>query len=395
VILMDVRMPHMDGYETADLIRSLPRSSRTPIIFITAHASGDIETVSAYAIGAVDFLFTPLVPDVLRAKVSVFVDLFEQSERLRCSLDAITALNGALHDSQARSQAVLDNVADGIVTVDDSGLIESFNPAARGLFGYSEQEAIGRPFTLLVASTPNDEDERLAMPAPGLARPAHMQITARETLGRRQDRSTFAMEIEYGEIMLGQRRLTLALVRDVSERKAYIDSLEHQALHDDLTGLANRALFGAELLRALASAKRNDRSQAVLVMHLDGFKHVNDSHGHDHGDALLKQVAHRLVGAMRESDTVARLGGDEFAILLEGDTNLAAAVAVAWKIQEICTAGFALHAGDVHVAASIGIAIYPDHGTTTTQLLQHADAAMYAAKRSNTHPATNTRQTNK
>jgi CheY-like chemotaxis protein len=130
VILMDVRMPHMDGYETADLIRVHPRSTRTPIIFVTAHASDDIETVSAYTLGAVDFLFTPLVPDVLRAKVAVFVDLFEQSERLRYSLDSITTLNAALHDSQARSQAVLDNVADGIVTIYEGGLIESFNPAA-------------------------------------------------------------------------------------------------------------------------------------------------------------------------------------------------------------------------------------------------------------------------
>jgi len=384
VILMDVRMPQMDGYETADLIRLLPRSSRTPIIFITAHAQGDVETVSAYAIGAVDFLFTPLVADVLRAKVSVFVDLFEQSERLRYSLESITALNAALHDSQARSQAVLDNVADGIVTVDDGGLIESFNPAARALFGYSEQEAIGRLFTLLIASEGDDRDEQLAMPAAGVPRPAHMQITARETLGRRRDQSTFAMEIEYGEITLGQRRLTLALVRDVSERKAYTDSLEHQALHDDLTGLANRALFGAELFRALASAKRNDRSQAVLVIDLDGFKHVNDSHGHDHGDALLTQVAGRLTSAMRASDTVARLGGDEFAILLEGDTDLPAALAVAWKIQAICTPGFSLPAGSVHIAASIGIALYPDHGTTPSQLLQHADAAMYTAKRAGT-----------
>jgi diguanylate cyclase (GGDEF)-like protein/PAS domain S-box-containing protein len=384
VILMDVRMPHMDGYETADLIRVHPRSTRTPIIFVTAHASDDIETVSAYTLGAVDFLFTPLVPDVLRAKVAVFVDLFEQSERLRYSLDSITTLNAALHDSQARSQAVLDNVADGIVTIYEGGLIESFNPAAQALFGYSEQQAIGRPFSLIVASVAETEQDGSSGPGPGLPTRTDPQTRARETLGRRRNGSTFAMEIDYGEIMLGDRRLTLALVRDVSERRAYTDSLEHQALHDELTGLANRGLFGAELFRALASAKRNERTQAVLVMDLDGFKHVNDSHGHDHGDALLKQVAERLVGAMRESDTVARLGGDEFGILLEGETDLAAAVAVAWKIHEICKPGFALHAGFVQVSPSIGIALFPDHGNTTSELLQRADGAMYAAKRSGT-----------
>jgi diguanylate cyclase (GGDEF)-like protein/PAS domain S-box-containing protein len=384
VILMDVRMPHMDGYETADLIRQLPRSSRTPIIFITAHESADIETASAYASGAVDFLFTPLVPEVLRAKVSVFVDLFEQSEKLRHSLDSITALNAALYDSKARSQAVLDNVADGIVTVSEGGLIESFNPAAQALFGYSEQHAIGRPFTLITPPTREDQHDRLSTPAPGLTAQTHTQISATETLGRRRDGSTFAMEIEYGEIILGDQRLTLALMRDVSERKAYTDSLEYQALHDDLTGLANRALFGAELFRALASAKRSSQSKAVLVIDLDGFKHVNDSHGHDHGDALLTQVAERLAGALRESDTLARLGGDEFGILLEGDADVAAAVAVAWKIQDICKPGFALHAGFVQISASIGIALFPDHGQTGSELLTRADAAMYVAKRSGT-----------
>src|SRR5579859_3174236 len=145
VVLMHVRMPDMDGYETADLIRRRPESSKTPIIFVTAYASEDIETTAAYAIGAVDFLFTPVVADVLRAKVAVFVDLFIQSQKLRRSVESITTLNVALRDSQVRTQAVLDNVADGIITAGEGGVIESFNPSAQTLFGYSEQEAIGMP----------------------------------------------------------------------------------------------------------------------------------------------------------------------------------------------------------------------------------------------------------
>jgi diguanylate cyclase (GGDEF)-like protein/PAS domain S-box-containing protein len=384
VILMDVQMPDMDGYETADLIRERIQSSRTPIIFVTAYARDDVETVAAYTRGAVDFLFTPLVPDVLRAKVSVFVDLFVQAQRLQRSLDSITTLNVALRDNQARTQAVLDNVADGVLTAGEGGLIDSFNPSAQALFGYTEQEAIGKPFTLMIAPECHADVRGLWTPIPGHSEQTGAPSRATETLGRRRNGSTFAMEVEHSDVTLGDRIVPLAFVRDISERKAYTEGLEHQALHDDLTGLANRTLFGEHVLRALALATRSNESQAVVVVDLDGFKHVNDSLGHDHGDTLLKLVAERLVDALRDTDMVARLGGDEFAILPAGVTDLASAVAVAWKIQQICKTGFAVHAETVHVSASVGIAMFPEHGTTTAELLQRADAAMYVAKKSGT-----------
>ncbi len=117
-------------------------------------------------------------------------------------------------------------------------------------------------------------------------------------------------------------------------------------------------------------------------MDLDGFKQVNDSLGHDRGDTLLKQVGERLVGALREGDTVARLGGDEFGILPADSTDLSAAAAVALKIEHTCEPGFEVNHETVHVSPSIGIAMFPEHGSTTTDLLHRADLAMYAAKRS-------------
>src|ERR1700722_6798155 len=125
LILMDVRMPTMDGYETAKLIRQRAQTRRTPIIFITSFGREDTETLAAYASGAVDFIFSPILPDVLRAKASVFVDLFLQAQELHRSLESITTLNDALRDSEAGTQAVLDNVADGIVATGQGGLIES------------------------------------------------------------------------------------------------------------------------------------------------------------------------------------------------------------------------------------------------------------------------------
>jgi predicted signal transduction protein with EAL and GGDEF domain len=122
----------------------------------------------------------------------------------------------------------------------------------------------------------------------------------------RQDGSPFAMEVEHGEVRRGDRSVTLAFVRDISERKAYAEGLEHRALHDPLTGLANRTLFGEHVLQALASAQRSNESRVVLVMNLDGFKQVNDKLGHGGGDILPQQVAKRLTAALRQTDMIAK-----------------------------------------------------------------------------------------
>ena len=176
--------------------------------------------------------------------------------------------------------------------------------------------------------------------------------------------------------------LTLTFVREVSERQAHAEALSRQAWHDGLTGLANRRLFTEHVAQALASATRNHESRAILLVDLNGFKWVNDSFGHDQGDRLLEQFADRLVAATRESDTIARLGGDEFAILLGDAADLLAAAGVVWKLQQVFAGGFELNQQDVHVSASIGVALFPEHGDTPAQLLRRADVAMHDAKRS-------------
>lgn len=382
VILMDVQMPSMNGYETADLIRQRRSSSQTPIIFITAHQGHDTEALTAYASGGIDFIFTPVVPEVLRAKVSVFVALFAQSQDLQRSLDSITTLNGTLNQHQARMQVVLDNVGDGIVTAGDGGVIESFNPSARALFGYREDEVIGRPVTLMIAPAWRERFRSAWAAQPALLEHPDSEGKTIETTGLRRDGSTFPIEIEHSEVTLGDRTMTLAFVRNVSERAAHIEDLQYQALHDDLTGLSNRTLFEEHALQALALATRSNMPQALLVMDLDGFKHVNESYGHDHGDDLLKQVGERLVNALRETDVIARLGGDEFAILPAAATDLAAAIAVAGKVRHACQPEFVVNDKVVRVSASVGIAMFPKDGATTAELLLRADAAMYVAKKS-------------
>jgi diguanylate cyclase (GGDEF)-like protein/PAS domain S-box-containing protein len=166
--------------------------------------------------------------------------------------------------------------------------------------------------------------------------------------------------------------------RDITERTELEAQLMHQAFHDNLTGLANRALFRDRLDQALARAERSDRSLAVLLVDLDGFKQVNDTLGHDAGDRLLQEVAERFNGVVRASDTVARFGGDEFALLLEEIVDQEA-VTLAQRLLDRLAEPVVVAGREVLLGASVGIVLHTGPGQSE-ELVRHADVAMYAAK---------------
>ena len=218
VILMDVRMPTMSGYDTATLIRARSASPMTPIIFMTAFGRDEIETATAYASGAVDFIFAPFAPEALRAKVTAFVDLFARAHEHQESLDSITALNASLRDSEVRAQAVLQNVADGIVTIDEAGLIESVNRSARGLFGYELTELIGRPWQSMIAPTHRDELLNATDAARTLRGADDSPMEPIESVGVCKDGSLLAIEIGISEMQIDERTFTIGAIRDITER---------------------------------------------------------------------------------------------------------------------------------------------------------------------------------
>jgi diguanylate cyclase (GGDEF)-like protein/PAS domain S-box-containing protein len=285
----------------------------------------------------------------------------------------------ALQDSEKRMRSVLDNVSDGLATIDQAGMIESANPAVVKLFGYEEQELVGQPADVLIATThrsgfTNYLHHRLTLDIPISA--------AHESMGKRKSGSLFPLEFVVSSMQVGSRHLFIATMRDISERKAHTDALEYQALHDALTGLPNRSLFGDRLRQALLSARRNQNMFGVLLLDLDRFKDINDALGHDRGDTLLQEVTARLRGVLRATDTIARLGGDEFAVLTTDAKHPDDVVATARKILAALEGPFAIADQMVETGASIGIALYPVHGDDPTTLLRRADVAMYVAKRS-------------
>jgi diguanylate cyclase (GGDEF)-like protein/PAS domain S-box-containing protein len=313
----------------------------------------------------------------------------------------LVAQREALAIREARISAIMDNVADALVTIDELGQIDSFNMAAERIFGYSAAEVIGQSVNTLFAApllsrTGDNSEQPVAIE----------QHAPYETLGRRKNGSTFHMEATISEICELAGCISIVICRDISAQRAAeveINSLkedleqrvvkrtrelasvnkelQHQALHDALTSLPNRVLLQDRLQQATRAAKRDNHALALMITDLDRFKEINDTLGHHYGDLLLQQVAVRMRSALRDSDTVARLGGDEFAVLLPTISSEEQAIQAAVKIAKAMEAPFILENQHFHVGISIGIALYPKDGDNPTHLMRRADVAMYVAKR--------------
>jgi len=248
------------------------------------------------------------------------------------------------------------------------------NDTAVRLYGYSREEFLAMRIT----------DIRPAQWIPDMMRGVAMHrvqsSTCSHTQHRLKDGSVIDVEVATHSLHFAGRDAVLVLAQNITERKNFENQLKHQALHDPLTGLPNRTLLNDRLEQVILAARRNATSLALLLMDLDGFKDVNDTFGHHHGDLLLEQVGLRLCRVLQASDTVARLGGDEFAIILPatdevGSTQAVRRIIASFKEQ------FVVESRSLHVDASVGIALYPSHGDDASTLLRRADVAMYVAKR--------------
>ncbi|MDP1971186.1 MAG: diguanylate cyclase, partial [Methylobacter sp.] len=267
--------------------------------------------------------------------------------------------------------------SDGILITDSSTHIVSVNQALCAMTGYNESELLGQPPSILQSGYTTDEEHKLLWES--LNKSGQWQG---DIMDRTKNGALIPMRISINQIKNADNQLThyVAILSDISERKAEEEHLRHIAHHDPLTGLANRVLFNDRLEQAIKLATRNNTQFAVLFMDLDKFKPVNDLFGHKIGDKLLQKVADRLTRSVRETDTVTRLGGDEFVILLE---NIADQEMVEKLLNPIiATIGNVYHIDDydIEIGVSAGISIYPNHGTDAKTLLHHADIAMYATK---------------
>jgi diguanylate cyclase (GGDEF)-like protein/PAS domain S-box-containing protein len=254
----------------------------------------------------------------------------------------------------------------------DSGAIVEANQAACDFYGFGPEAM--RNMTIADINTLSRAEVAAEMARAASQQRSYFVFRHRLASGLVRD-----VEVHSGPVNIRGRQLLYSIIHDITERKRAEEALEHQALHDGLTGLPNRLLLQDRLTQAIRMADRDGRPFALCVIDLDRFKDVNDTLGHLAGDELLQEVAFRLRHALRASDTVARLGGDEFAVLLP-DADMAAATLAAEKVVDALGASLVLEGHEVAVGASVGIALYPENGGDADTLLRRADVAMYAAK---------------
>jgi diguanylate cyclase (GGDEF)-like protein/PAS domain S-box-containing protein len=282
----------------------------------------------------------------------------------------------ALRDSEERYRQLFERNLAGVFRCTVDGRLLDCNDAFVRIFGYGSRDEILATDAHDLYSSPQARDDFVAQ-----VRRTGSAVNA-EILGRRGDGSPvwILQSVSLVAGSPGQPPMLEGTVVDITDRKRVESQIEHLAFHDALTGLPNRSLFDDRLEIALARCRRDGGQLAILFLDLDRFKRINDTLGHEAGDRLLRAVADRLRDCVREEDTIARVGGDEFVILAEGVGDSDARMLAEKILRTIAAEPFSIPGASLPVTASIGVSVFPDHGTDPARLVRSADDAMYAVK---------------
>lgn len=315
-------------------------------------------------------------------KGEAYTPLFKaRAQETDMLLHAFRDMQNQVHARETRLTSILDNASEGIITINDKGIIETFNNAAESLFRYSADEVLGKSVNMLMPHpTRNEHDSYIRR----YRETGEQRIIGNEmnVNALRKDGTVFPMSIKVGEIQLEGRLYFTAIVSDISERKALLDHLRHLAEHDSLTGLYNRQYFTDELERVVQrSMRQGGLDCALLYIDLDNFKYVNDTLGHLAGDRVLIEVSTLITSRTRRSDLVARLGGDEFALLLyDVDARQALDAGDAYR-QALAEYQFRHDGKVIDVGCSVGVALFDDSVDSREDLMARADISCHMAKR--------------
>ena len=287
----------------------------------------------------------------------------------------ITARKEAESNLQQAAQ-VFENARDAIIMMDADYRVRTVNSAFRSITGHAPDYILGQPLASLGWDTEDGFYERI------WAELEHQDHWEGELTSVRANGERYPARVTLTAIRdtQGDVKSYMAMLSDISERKRIEEQVRHQAEHDGLTGLPNRILFLDRLHQALATWRRQHDRCAVMFLDLDKFKSINDTHGHQAGDLVLREVATRLRACVRQVDTISRLGGDEFVVLLADIRGADQAAHVAGAVTEAIARPIDIGGQERRLAASIGIAVCPDDGSEVETLLHHADVAMYHAK---------------
>ncbi len=283
-------------------------------------------------------------------------------------------IHQALIESEARFRRTFEKNTSVMLLIEPvSGEIMAANASALAYYGYAAERLVGAHIGLLNAMS----REAIALECQLALSETRNYFNFQHRLASGEVRD---VEVYSTPIEQGGKSLLFSIVHDITARKQAEAHILHLAQHDPLTGLANRALFTDRLQQALAGARRDQTSVALMFIDLDKFKPVNDEFGHAAGDLLLQAVTQRMQACVRDSDTLARIGGDEFVVLLRDVAGEPEALAVAEKIRASLEQPFELAGLSLNISCSAGVALYPQHGLDDLALSKNADHAMYQAK---------------
>ena len=293
------------------------------------------------------------------------------------TLSALVAERKRAEESLRWLATIVESSDDAIVSKSLDGTILTWNRAAEHIYGYAASEAIGHSAAML---NPPDRSDEVALLLGRIRRGERIQRYETERIRKDGRQISVSLTISPIKNAQGVIRGASVIARDISDQKRTEERIRYMAQHDALTGLPNRVLLYDRIGRAVAHARRDCVTMAVLFLDLDDFKDINDSFGHQVGDRILRMVSRRLLRCLRAADSIGRLGGDEFVVCLPGPISTDDATLVARKILETLRNPFVVGAHRLHVSGSIGISMHPNDGLDTEGLMRAADLAMYRAK---------------
>jgi diguanylate cyclase (GGDEF)-like protein/PAS domain S-box-containing protein len=376
--LLDIRLPDMTGLDILERMRRDGLDTR--VIIVSADDQVD-SAIAALRLGAYEYVRKPFEPVALRRTVDnalVQLRLERENSGMRSRLEA----------SERLHRYLVDQSPDLIYTLDPGGRFTFVNERFQRLLGFDRDELLGSHYSAIV----HREDVKRAEYAFNERRTGQRAANNIELRVRRKGTDSTPCTIVLSAVGLYGRRDgapevktpfigTYGVGRDISDRKRAEEIVSYHAYYDVLTGLPNRSLFRDRLRQAIAQCRRRRSRLAVMFIDLDRFKLINDTYGHVRGDLFLQQVAGRLRRQLRSSDTLSRLGGDEFTVLVPDLRNAEDAAIKAQQFLEELRRPFVVEGDELSATCSVGIAVFPDHGTTEDELIRNADLAMYQVKR--------------
>ena len=398
IVLLDVMMPGMDGFEVCRRIKSNPRTAHVPVVMVTA-LDQPSDRVAGLDAGADDFLTKPVDDSALFARVRSLVRLKMMTDELRMrestgqGMGLIDPAETLIADNQTGRILVIEDRAESVAWF-ASALAPKHEVSSADTFEEALVRVKGGDYDLIVVSLcmRGFDGLRLCSQLRSLPEGRHVPILVVVSNGDKR-KLTQALEMGVNDYLTRpvDKNELVARVRTQLRKKRYADRLRHNvqlslemAITDQLTGLHNRRYMSRHLDTLLGNAKRNERPLAFVIMDIDHFKHVNDTYGHDIGDEVLKEFAGRIAANTRGIDLACRYGGEEFVVAMP-DTDIAFATNIAERLRqsiETTPVKISRGPGQLNITVSIGIAKYEGNDDSAEKLLHRADQALYRAKRS-------------